>query len=217
MRKDKIVAFKLRKQGKSYNEINKILGISKSTLSEWFKNNPESQKIKAALSARSNNNVTERIKRFVRENKLRWNKWREVAREEAKKEFVILVKKPLFIAGTMLYWGEGDSKPRNPVRLTNTDPRMIALYVKFLTNILNIPKEKIKASIILYSDLSEETCLNFWSNITKLSKSQFYKTQFIKGQHPTARLTNGICMVICNSRQLKEKMIVWIDLLSKIL
>ena len=37
MRLDKQTAFKLRLQGKSYNEISKALGIPKSTLSDWFR------------------------------------------------------------------------------------------------------------------------------------------------------------------------------------
>lgn len=217
MRGDKNLAIKLRRQNKSYNEINKILGISKSTLAGWFKNDLKSQKAKLWLNSNSNPVVAERIKTFVKTNKERWEKWREEARIQAKKEFQELIKNPLFIAGMMLYWGEGDSKPKNPVRLTNTNSGIISLYVKFLIEVLKIPKEKIGGALILYPDLSEKECLNFWSKISNLSESQFVKTQFIKGKHPTKRLSNGICMIICNSRQLKEKFLVWIDLLSKTL
>jgi len=37
MRTDKELAFSLRKQGKSYKEIHQELGMSISTLSNWFK------------------------------------------------------------------------------------------------------------------------------------------------------------------------------------
>src|SRR3989338_6006526 len=36
MRNDKFKAYKLRVQGRSYNEINKLLSVPKSTLSDWF-------------------------------------------------------------------------------------------------------------------------------------------------------------------------------------
>ena len=36
MRLDKNQALKLRLLGKSYNEINKALGVPKATLSDWF-------------------------------------------------------------------------------------------------------------------------------------------------------------------------------------
>lgn len=217
MKNNKGLAIKLRRENKSYNEISKILKIPKSTLSDWFKNDPRSQKIKMALSQKSNPNIAKRIHLFTELNKQRWEKWREEARKEAKIEFIKLLNKPLFIAGLMLYWGEGDNKPKNPLRLTNTNPKVISLYVKFLITILRIPKKIIKINLILYPDLNEKKCLNFWSNITDINSANFYKTQFIKGRHPTKRVNNGICMIICNSRQLKEKILTWIDLLSNTL
>lgn len=99
--------------------------------------------------------------------------------------------------------------------MANTDPMMIELYVKFLTKVLKIPKEIIHPTIILYPDLSEQKCMSFWSKVTGISKLQFYKSQFIKRKHPTKRLSYGICSILCGNRQLKEKFIIWIDLLSK--
>ena len=214
-RKDKSLAIELRKQRKSYNEISKLLNIPKSTLAEWFKESYFSKTIKIELTKIAQEKSTERMRLISKAKTIYWKNWREAARQEAKREFKNFINDQLFIAGTMLYWAEGDSKLKNPLRLTNTDHRMISLYLKFLIRTLNFPKEKIRATLILYPDLSEENCLNFWSKITELPQSQFYKTQFIKGKHPTRRLTNGICMIIINSRQLKEKFIVWIDLLSK--
>lgn len=208
-------AFKLRKQGKSYNEISQQLKVSKGVLSDWFKDLDWSDKIKKRLIKQRKQNDRERIILLCQKNKERWERWREEARQEAKREFLKLKKNPLFIAGLMIYWGEGDSKAKNPVRLSNTDPRMIALYTKFLTKSLNIPKETLRSTIILYPDLSEQKCMDFWATTIGISKSQFYKTQFIKGKHPTKRLSNGICMISCGNRQTKEKILVWIDLLSK--
>ena len=105
----------------------------------------------------------------------------------------------------MLYWAEGDSKINNPCRFNNTNSQMIALYTKFLTKTLNVPLEKLRIALILYPDLSIKKCISFWAKITGISNHQFYKPQVIKGRHPTKRLINGICMVVCNSRQLKEK------------
>jgi hypothetical protein len=212
MRGDKAIAINLRLQSKSYNEISGLLKVSKSTLSGWFRENPRSVKIRKALTLQSNQ---ERGKALGLFNALRWQKWREEARIEARKEFQKLADNPLFIAGLMLYWGEGDSKPQNAVKLTNTNAQMIALYIKFLLHAMKVPKEKIKAAIILYPDLIEQDCLAFWAKTTGLPLRQFHKTQVIQGRHKTNRLQNGICMITFSSRQLKEKMLVWIDLLSK--
>ncbi len=215
MRKDKQIAIKLRRQNKSYNEISKMLGISKGTLSAWFINDRLSQKTKKELTKLALINTLKRVNKWVATNKARWREWRKEAREEAINEFPKLCHNQLFIAGLMLYWAEGDNKLGNPVRFTNTDPRMIRLYIQFLLRILKIKKETVRPALILYPDLEENNCLEFWSKITTVPVSQFYKTQFIKGRHKTARLSDGICMITCGNRQLKEKFIIWIDLLSK--
>lgn len=215
MRSDKNLAIALRRQGKSYGEIRKKLGVPKSTLATWFRHDHLSARVKNILTEQARENSRQRIKKLVAFNKIRWEQWREEARIEARKKFSLLAKNPLFAAGLTLYWAEGDSRAENPFRLTNTDPRMIALYTKFLTEAIDVPKENLRPTIILYPDLSEKECLTFWSKIIGVPKTQFYKTQFIKGHHPTKRLSRGICMIMCGNRQLKEKILVWIDLLSK--
>jgi len=216
MRKDRYSAIKLRKQNKSYNEISKILNIPKSTLVYWFSDKNWSKDIKNKLSARNVLSLKKRLGLINRIRTKKWEKWREGFRTEARKEFKKFLKKPLFISGINLYWGEGDSVLKNGnVRLSNTDHRMISIFVRFLINIVGVPKEKIKCTMILYPDLKEEKCKLFWSNMGGIPSSQFYKTQFIKGKHPTKRLENGICMIQVLSRGIKEKIMVWIDLLYK--
>ena len=145
-----------------------------------------------------------------------WEDWREEARQQARKEFPRLRKNPLFIAGIMLYWGEGDSKIENSiVRLSNTTPGIIRIFSLFLQKICYLPKEKIRIAMVLYPDLDEKKCKQFWSAISGIPNNQFRKTQFIKGKHPTKRLPNGICESYVSSRQLKEKIFVWINLFSK--
>ena len=215
MRGDKHIAIGLRKRGKSYNEISQELAVPKSTLSNWLSGMVWSQNIKNELTKKANHIAKKRLRLLNKERRAKWERRREQLREEAKREFPKLHKNPLFVAGAMLYWAEGDSKIKNPFRLTNTDPRMMALYTKFLIGTLNISKDNLRIAIILYPDLSEKKCISFWSKILNIPKSQFYKTQFIKGRHPTKRLSKGICTIIIRNRQLKEKVSIWIDLLSQ--
>lgn len=215
MRNDKHIAIKLRRRGKSYSKISKELGVPKSTLSDWFSDIDWSKSIKADLTKKANYIARKRLRAYNKKQKIFWEAWREQARQQARDNFSKLKSNPLFISGIMIYWGEGDSKPENPFRLSNTDPRMIKLYVKFLIESLNVSRENIRLGLILYPDLVEDRCIDFWSENTGINKSQFYKTQFIRGRHPTKRLSHGICMVTCGNRQLKEKALIWIDLLSK--
>jgi hypothetical protein len=216
MRNDRHLAIRLRKKGASYNKISKELGIPKSTMHYWFRNLRWSQKIKKELTEKAQRLAKKQMKAMARANKKRWEVWRKQHREEAKKEFPILKSNPLFIAGLMLYWGEGDSSLKREVRLSNADPRIIKLFNKFLRKVCKIPKERIHIILTLYPDLVEEKCKNFWSNKTGVSLKQFGKSQVIYGRHPTRKLENGVCTIrVSSSYGLKEKIITWIDLLNK--
>jgi|SRR3989344_1066569 len=209
------VVLKLRQEKKSYREIARILGISKSTISYWLSGNPQSVKIKQKLSEKNRRESKTRIQKIIQRSREKWEGIRKNAKEESIKEFAALIKNPLFISGICLYWGEGDSKPKNPLRISNTDPRMIHLYIKFLREILMIPSEKIKIGLILYPDLSEKESKRFWIDITGIKTDNFQKTQYIQGKHPTKRLPRGICMVITHGTVYKTKMLSWIDILHK--
>lgn len=216
MRDDKHIAIELRQRGKSYNKIAKELGVPKSTLSDWFSSFNWSQDIKKELTRKANYVARKRLRLINKARREKWERWREKARQQARKDFNQLQKDPLFIAGIMLYWGEGDSKIENSmVRLSNTSPEMMRVFSLFLLNICGVSKEKIRMAMILYPDLNEKKCKHFWSTATGIPKNQFIKTQFIKGKHPTKRLSYGICMINVSSRELKEKIFVWIELFHK--
>lgn len=213
MRNDKHLAIKLRKQGESYNKISRELEISKSTLSNWFSVIEWSKDIKKELTRKANYIARKNLQRYNKKCKEKWERWREEARQEAVKEFPQFKKNFLFLAGLMLYWGEGDSKMENSVvRLSNTDPMMIKIFSYFLQKICLVTIEKIRPQMILYPDLNEKICKKFWSEAAVIPESQFYKTQFIQGRHPTRRLTYGICVIRTGGRQLKEKIYTWIKL-----
>lgn len=215
MRNDKHLAIELRRKGKSYNYISKELNIPKGTLSEWFKDIGWSQHIKETLTNRVYWLARKRLAQINKRRKKQWEQWRKEHRIEAIKEFPLLAWKDLFVAGLMLYWAEGDNNLKNGVRLTNTDPRMIKLFIRFAQEICHISRDALRIGLILYPDLSEEQCRDFWSTYLGVPLIQFHKTQYIQGYHPTKRLEKGICMVIIGGVGLKEKIHTWIDLYTK--
>ena len=215
MRDDKKEVISLRKLGKSYSEIKAELKVPKSTLSRWLKPLGWSQNISQALRKQAQKKNTIRIQTLNNIRGERLARAYEEARKEAKQEFEALKYHPLFIAGVMLYWGEGDRATKHAVRLVNIDPHMIRLYVKFLTHVCQIKKDKIQAYLLLYPDLDEETCKNFWIKNAGLGQKNFRKSSVIQGRHKTRRVTNGVCTVVFTSTYLKEKMRIWLDLLPK--
>ena len=214
MRNDRHLALELRKKGRSYKEISEELSVPKSTLNSWFKNLAWSKVVKRKLTEKAVRISSKRMRRVIETNRKRWSSRRENFRKEAEKEFVEIKTEPLFIAGVMLYWGEGDQNLKYPVRLTNINYKMIVLFKRFLLEICKIKKEDIYLSLFIYPDIVEDKCKKFWSD--KIGLGKFDKVQVIYGKHPTKRLENGICSIrVKKSSGLKEKILVWINLLSE--
>ena len=213
MRKDKEKAIQLRRQGKSYKKIRTELGIPMATLSDWFKRESWSYDIKIKLASEVSLANPRKLELMVRATKQKWQKIHKEWQEKAIKEFPKLKNNPLFIAGLMLYWGEGDKKLENgQVSLSNSDPHLIRLFYVFLTKTLNVPSEKIRMNLILYPDLIDKVQKNIWSNATKIPLDLFKNSTTIQGRHPTKRNSYGVCIIRVCSRQLKEKVIKWLGL-----
>lgn len=215
MRKDKEQIFKLRKSGKSYHEIQKEMGVPRSTLSEWFGSQEWSKEISKELIKKATNGHVIRIKEL---NKIRGENLKKIylqAEVEAKEDFEVLKYHPLFIAGLMIYWGEGNKASPHRVGIANTEPQMIKLFVNFLTKVCSIKSLIIKSWILIYPDLNEDECIKYWIENTGLVKEQFYKTITIAGKHKTRKLSYGVCSVGVSSAYLKRKIMKWIELLSE--
>lgn len=217
MRNDQHLAIDLRRRGRSYNDIATQLGIPKSTLSGWLRTRSWSQEIRRKLDQKQRQHSIKRMRALARVQKEKWEQWREEYRREARERFTSLVRDPLFIAGIMLYWGEGDNKSRSSVRLANTDPRMIKLFFRFLQHCCRLPPERIYIDLLLYPDLSPLPTRRFWSTYLGIAEEQFSKPQIIRsknfhGLHPSKRLQYGVCTIRVNSGGLKEQMRVWQDM-----
>ncbi len=214
MHQQKQQAIALRKEGYSYKAIEKKLGIARGTLAGWFSNLPWSKAMQKKLVKRMMPFWRTHMQKLGKERADMWRERRKVARKDAEKTFKKFAKDPLFVAGLMLYWGEGDSKLKNSlVRITNTHPSMIRIFAKFLKKYCNVKKEKMKLMLILYPDLNDKSCKNYWTENTQISR--YGKTQFIKGKHPTKRLLYGIGMLNVCGCELKEKIMHWIGLYRK--
>lgn len=218
MRKDKIRAFELRRRSNSFSFITNKLGIPKSTLSVWFKNEPWSTEIKNKLAAEVSLKNSKKLKKVSEVHRKRWEKWHLECQEEAIHEFPSLRDKPLFLAGLALYWSKGDKVLKNGiVRLSNSDPEMIKVFYGFLLSVIGIPKDKIKLKLVLYPDLVENVHKNLWAKLTGLPQNQFSKSIYLKSKSPKKRSSYGVCGVYVNSRKLKEKIMKWIELMQQYL
>ena len=70
---------------------------------------------------------------------------------------------PLHVQGCMLYWAEG-SKSRNVAALTNSDPDLLSVFVRFLRGCYDVPTNKLALSVNCHTGngLSIEDIQGWW-------------------------------------------------------
>lgn len=224
MRSDKNIAIKLRKSGKSYNQISVSLGIPKSTLSVWLKDLSLSDSAKIKIQSRVNSTA---IKNLIKRNKNqtilaeeRHERIRKIAREEAK----ILLSNPLFISGVSLYWAEGYKQGANGskwkcVDFANSDPDMIKLMVKFFIKFFKIKKSDINIQLMLHNPKNSSKTIDFWHKLTGIPKENFMKTCSVLSkaslQKRNKTLQYGTIHLRVNNVEHFFRLIGWIDSLKQ--
>lgn len=167
--KDHEKAIILRKKEMSYNQIKKILKVSKSTLSTWLRDFPLSK---------------ERIRELRDHNEQRIENFRKTMRQkrerrlketyETQKKFILPLKnRELFMFGLGLYWGEGAKFRMDRLSISNTDPALINVFIYWLNKSLGISRKKIRVLLHLYKDMDIKREMRFWSEILRIPLSQF--------------------------------------------
>jgi hypothetical protein len=105
-------------------------------------------------------------------------------------------------AGCLLYWAEG-AKSRNCAKFANSDPQMVLLFRRFLTDAIGVDRADIRLSINAYTNngLSIDEIERFWLDLLDLGRSSARKHTL--NHHPTSssgraksRLPYGVCFLI---------------------
>ena len=212
---------KLRKRGKSYREIARIACVSKSSVSQWCKN--LKLPIYAQKILEKKNNYPKEL--FRKYNKLKARKVQlenQKIKKEAASEIHPLSKYELLLVGATLYWGEGYKSERlrsKGVQLSNSDPYLVALFLRFLREIIGISEERLKVSIRVHPNINEKEVVKFWSEVTAVPRERFRITRQIsrasEGKRPRNSLPYGTLDLRVNSRQKFYQIKGWIEGLLK--
>jgi len=170
MNERKKQATQLRKKGYSYGMINEELGISKSTLSCWFRDMPFTP----------NKKVIERIKQGpFKSGQLRHNQRISSIikiKKAAQIELGEISKRDLWMLGIGLYIGEG-SKAYEIIRISNSDPVVVKLAIEWFKDSCGLADENIIITLHLYPDNDKQKCVKYWSETIGVSAKKFRKTQ----------------------------------------
>ena len=182
---------KLRQQGFSYREIERVTKISKSTISKYCRN---IELTKTQINHLLQNQSTGLIKASILGAKANNTK-----RKNQEKELLIrgisevgnLSHRDKFIAGISLYQGEG-SKTGNAVEFTNSDPLTVKFMTNWICNFCDVGKNKLKFNLWLHDNLDESKAINFWVNLLQINVSQFGKTYLAKNKTDSPKIRKNI-------------------------
>jgi hypothetical protein len=220
MRKDKNEAILLRKEGRSYKQIQETLGVAKSTLSLWLKDIELSEAAKQKIARRVHDTS---IKALVTRNKQQTVLAKERAKriqKEAIREAISLQKDPLFLIGVSLYWAEGYKRGANGskwkcVDFTNSDPEMVKVMMGFFRKFCKVSDDRIRIQLIAHPNIDIGQAVAFWSELTLIPGNQFIRTyckisRASQGKRPAITLTHGTVHIRIHDVQLFFRIIGWI-------
>lgn len=109
-------------------------------------------------------------------NKLQRRKQAEIeaAHEWGRQVIGTLDDRDLLLAAVALSAGEG-SKTDGCVKLANSDPRMISLFLRWLRGSFHIDESRLRIQLYLHQGLDLDAAVAFWSAVTGIPPAQFTK------------------------------------------
>lgn len=112
----------------------------------------------------------------------------------------------LFNLGVALFLGEGTKKNKHNVILSNTNPKILKLFLKFLKEICGVESQKIRAALNIFDDVNLEEALNFWQKTMGIPHSMFAMPTIRKSRGGTYKNKSkyGTLTVYVSNTKLKK-------------
>jgi hypothetical protein len=209
-------SIKLRRQGHSVKEISEALSVSMGSVSTWVRGVSLTPAQKLHLKHKTHSPaVIEKRRQSRLKNEL---SKKTIDIDASAKEIKKIDRNTLMMIGLGLYWGEGSKKGRGVVRISNSDPAIIMMAMRFFREICVIEEKRFRGHIHIHSEANVKGVEQYWSQIAKIPLSQFYKTYTVKSKSsknirhtlPFGTLDIGVC-----DTKLLLKILGWIEGLKK--
>ena len=175
---EKNKAQQLRYQGFSIKQIAETLNVSKGSASGWVRD----------IVLQENKFVNIENRRRLGRDQSRKTRLSNIAKANielcarCKEEILPFSQRDLWVAGLMVYAGEGSKTAKvsnQHVEVTNSNPDILRIFIKFLMNICSVPRSKIRVRLILYEDIDSKEACDYWSEELDIPSGQF-QNPFIK-------------------------------------
>jgi predicted transcriptional regulator len=173
-------SIEMRKQGHSVKEITDTLHVSKGSVSTWVRGvmlTPQ-QKLHLKNKTHSPDVIEKRRQSRLNNEFNKRAKYTDTASREIRK----IDRNMLKMIGIGLYWGEGAKTMKGMARISNSDPSVIGLTMRFFREICDIKNDRFRAHIHIHSNKAAKEAEKYWSKITGIPLSQFYKTYTVKSK-----------------------------------
>lgn len=142
-------ARELRALGWSVRQIAQELAVSRSSASVWVRDVPLGPEQRAELIRRARLGPIVSGERKAAAARERRAAWQDEGRRRASSSDAA------YAAGCMLFWAEG-SRRRNTVHLTNSDPDLVVMFLRFLRSYFEVPDDRIALTCNLFADHAEQ-------------------------------------------------------------
>jgi len=123
-------------------------------------------------------------------------------------------EKQLKMAAVMLYWAEGYKVGKGTVDFANSDPDMVVIFGKFLSEICRVDRKRVRLHLYAYEGQDVENLMRFWCKLLKLPRDHFGKPYVKKAAAPGPRgprMLHGLVHIRYSDKKLFEQIIRWID------
>jgi len=205
----------LRGQGLSYNEILKKLLVSKGSLSYWLRD----IELEPIHLKQIKDKIQGNKDRFLEYNICRSNRIRkekELLYNSSSEEIAIRNERELKLIGIALYWAEGyKANSWRTASFVNSDPRMIALMMRWFRDICRVNEEKFRLKLQIHDKKNIKKLQKFWSSVTEIPLSQFTKSTVKISKSSKLKRGNtlpyGTIQIRVSDIKLLTKIKGWID------
>jgi len=175
-------AISLRQKGVSLNTIARELKISKSTASIWVRGVPLSVTQRNILEKARKNAGQTAFRKAAQAKHIKHRSLTLIAERKGTKDTSHLSKRDVLMIGLGLYWGEGYKKGSAELGFTNSDPKIIRFFVRWIYESFGIKKDRLilRVTVNQTHTRREKEIISFWGKIVEVPALQFTKTSFVK-------------------------------------